>query len=268
MPAVSSQRVLVAAAAAVACVSAVLLRRWDRAAGQRVAELTASRDRVEWRAEERLAELEGDVEESREIRHRLEGELRAKRSELARLRGEHAALLRRYATAETERARVLESRRMLAIEASAAPLAIASAGNEVSPGAYLKAAEALRNLPRNAARQQARRTVEEAGSPEAEEHHGRHTQPSAGVVEGRVAPPLREHGLVPAVAAAVLPYAQSRRPASRAQGGFDFFGVNKSGGEDAYGTHHRRVAEEPEVIDLTAHDDTEQLDVRALRAHS
>ena len=45
--------------------------------------------------------------------------LRAKRAELAGLRNEHAALLRRYATAETERASALEGRRLLEIEATA-----------------------------------------------------------------------------------------------------------------------------------------------------
>ncbi|TVL92138.1 hypothetical protein CD790_10345 [Streptomyces sp. SAJ15] len=108
-------RGLAAAASAAAVVGAVLLRRWDRAAGKRVAELTKARAREEWRAEERMAELEADVEEAREARAALNGKLRAKRAELARLRNEHAELLRRYATAETERARALEGRRQLAL---------------------------------------------------------------------------------------------------------------------------------------------------------
>ncbi|EXU85741.1 hypothetical protein [Streptomyces noursei] len=111
------QRVLAAGAAAAAVTGAVLLRTWDRKAGKRVAELTRARARDEWRTEERVAELETDVEESREIRAGLDAKLRAKRAELARLRSEHAALLRRYATAETERASALEGRRLLAIEA-------------------------------------------------------------------------------------------------------------------------------------------------------
>ncbi len=74
--------------------------------------------RDEWRTEERIAELETDIEESREIRTALDTKLRAKRAELARLRSEHAELLRRYATAETERATALEGRRLLAIEAA------------------------------------------------------------------------------------------------------------------------------------------------------
>ena len=110
-------RVLAAVAAATAVAGAVVMRRWDTHAGKRVADLTRARASDEWRFEERLAELETDLEESRELRTKLERRLRAKRAELAGLRNEHAALLRRYATAETERASALEGRRLLEIEA-------------------------------------------------------------------------------------------------------------------------------------------------------
>lgn len=111
-------RSLAAAAAVTAVVGAVVLRRWDTQAGRRVADLMRARASDEWRFEERVAELESDLEESRGLRSRLEQKLRAKRSELARLRNEHAALLRRYATAETERASALEGRRLLELEAA------------------------------------------------------------------------------------------------------------------------------------------------------
>ncbi|MFE1449454.1 hypothetical protein [Streptomyces olivaceoviridis] len=111
-------RALAAAAAATAVVGAVVMRRWDAQAGKQVAELTRARAGDEWRHEERVAELETDLEESRELRAKLEQRLRAKRAELAGLRNEHAALLRRYATAETERASALEGRRLLEIEAA------------------------------------------------------------------------------------------------------------------------------------------------------
>ncbi|MFD4256540.1 hypothetical protein ACFWR9_02640 [Streptomyces sp. NPDC058534] len=110
-------RVLAAAAAVTAVVGAVVMRHWDAQAGRRVADLTRARASDEWRYEERVAELESDLEESRELRVKLEHRLRAKRTELAGLRNEHAALLRRYATAETERATALEGRRLLEIEA-------------------------------------------------------------------------------------------------------------------------------------------------------
>jgi hypothetical protein len=113
-------RGVAAAAAATAVGGAVVMRRWDTQAGKRVADLTRARASDEWRHEERVAELETDLEESRELRAKLEQRLRAKRTELAGLRNEHAALLRRYATAETERASALEGRRLLEIEAAPA----------------------------------------------------------------------------------------------------------------------------------------------------
>ncbi|WP_217556020.1 hypothetical protein [Streptomyces sp. GbtcB6] len=112
-------RTLAAIAAATAAVGAAVMRRWDTDAGKQVADLSRARASDEWRHEERIAELETDLEESRELRAKLEQRLRAKRTELAGLRNEHASLLRRYATAETERASALEGRRLLEIEATA-----------------------------------------------------------------------------------------------------------------------------------------------------
>ncbi|MBT2674711.1 hypothetical protein J7E95_28655 [Streptomyces sp. ISL-14] len=144
-------RGLAAAAAATAVVGAVVLRRWDTQAGKRVADLTRARASDEWRYEERVAELETDLEESRELRVKLEQRLRAKRTELAGLRNEHAALLRRYATAETERASVLEERRVLEIEAATPARALppaavdgaasASAASAAAEGAVAAPAE-------------------------------------------------------------------------------------------------------------------------------
>ncbi|MFD6531989.1 hypothetical protein [Streptomyces sp. NPDC060184] len=153
-------RLLATAAAATGLVGAFLMRTWDQAAGLRVAELQRAQAGAEWRAEERVAELEQELEEARELRTRLETKLRSKRMELAGLRGEHAGLLRRYATAETERASALEGRRQLAIEAAATPIALPPARSTPTPSAYLAAARALRDLPRNAALQEARRTAE------------------------------------------------------------------------------------------------------------
>ncbi|WP_328465258.1 hypothetical protein [Streptomyces sp. NBC_00448] len=290
-------RVLAVAIALVAVAGALLARTWDRSAGREVAELTALRTRDEWKTDERVAELETDLEESREIRGRLEKKLRGKRSELARLRSEHADLLRRYATAESERARALEARRRLQREGATAPrIALGTGVAAVGPAAYLKAADALRNLARNAATQQAQRTVEDArrrDAAAADEPQGKHAS-------GSQALPVREHRLVPAAtAAAVLPYAQPGRStaaqAHRAVGGFDFFGTHKSlpaatpvqlaapaaipapaavpapaaepeavtASAPAATPDHEPAA--AEVIDLTAHDDTEQLDVSDLR---
>ncbi|WP_412126587.1 hypothetical protein [Streptomyces xinghaiensis] len=229
-------RLLVVAAAAAAVIGAVLMRAWDRAAGKQVADLHRARTRDEWRAEERIAELESDVEESRELRGELEAKLRAKRTELARLRNEHAGLLRRYATAETERASALEGRRLLAIEAGPSRPALGGDGTP-TPAAYLRASEALRRLARNGARQQAERTVtaarrreaEQAGRGEADEPRGKHAAAAGSdggdrTAAGPSTPAPREQHTMPA-AAAVVPYEPRRGSAPRTEGGFDFFGT-------------------------------------------
>ncbi|MFJ5150928.1 hypothetical protein ACIQCF_04990 [Streptomyces sp. NPDC088353] len=120
-------RLLAGTAAVTAVLGAFVMRRWDAQAGRRVADLTRARASDEWRFEERVAELETDLEESRELRGRLEQKLRARRTELAGLRNEHASLLRRYATAETERASALEGRRLLEIETGSDLLALPAA---------------------------------------------------------------------------------------------------------------------------------------------
>ncbi|MEU1279341.1 hypothetical protein [Streptomyces sp. NPDC005805] len=318
-------RLLVAAAAGAAVTGAVLMRSWDRSAGRRVAELTRARASDQWKTEERIAELEADIDESRELRMKLDAKLRAKRVELAGLRGEHAALLRRYATAETERASALEGRRQLAIEA-AAPARELTAGSAPTASLFARAAEALRDLPRNAAAQEARRTVEEARardlaerSREAEEPQGKHAAGTGAEERVRPASALPARRPVPA-ASAIVPYGAQRSRVKRPEGGFDFFGTG--GADGAAGaasgapaeaadaapaeqpTRARRAPEalpaarpEPKaieavqdedladvvgeetlaavrakdsravgkVIDLTAHDETEQLDVARLR---
>lgn len=317
-------RGLVAAAAAAAVTGAYLMRSWDREAGRRVAELTRARAGDEWRAEERVAELEADLDESRELRARLETKLRRKRVELAGLRGEHAALLRRYANAETERASVLESRRQLALEAAAPPRELPAARSTPTPSAYLRAAQALDDLSRNWALQEARRTAEQARkrdlaerAREADEPRGKHAaaagppasadqrgadqrvagqqgveahrRPQAAAVPAALSSPsLPPSPALPAprplpAAGAVVPYAAARRHLVP-QGSFDFFGTQKAHaaieavqnedladvvGEEALAAHRTGTAENRavgKVIDLTAHDETEQLDVAELRS--
>ncbi|MCQ0001527.1 MULTISPECIES: hypothetical protein [Streptomyces] len=288
-------RLLVAAAAAAAVTGAVLMRVWDRAAGRRVAELTRARAGERWRAEERVAELEADLEEARELRAKLDAKLRAKRVELAGLRNEHAELLRRYATAETERASALEGRRRLAL--GSAPGARADGGGRAAGAParedYLRAARALDLLARGAAAREARPAAEAAPGPSGAT--SRTTGTSA--LATRPVPP-----------AAAVPQAARRRPAPRPVGGFDFFGTRKAAGGSGAGepaaaksAPAKPAAAKPasvpasvqdedladvvgeealaaarpaggdgeradgEVIDLTAHDETEQLDVAGLR---
>ncbi|MDT9689623.1 hypothetical protein Q5762_15015 [Streptomyces sp. P9(2023)] len=292
-------RLLVAAAAAAAVTGGVIMRSWDRSAGRKVAELTRARSADLWKTEERIAELESDLEESRELRAKLDAKLRAKRVELAGLRGEHAALLRRYANAETERASALEGRRQLALEATVPAKELPAAGSTPTPAAYRQAAEALRDLARNAAAQEARRTAEAARNRdlaerarETEEPQGKHAaaagseqhaRPSTAVVPAMPAAAVPAVRAVPA-ASAIVPYAGRR--ATRPEGGFDFFGTQKEAaaaieavavedadladvvGEEVLATVARRAPEQRaigNVIDLTAHDETEQLDVAELR---
>ncbi|MFF5423924.1 MULTISPECIES: hypothetical protein [unclassified Streptomyces] len=302
-------RLLAAAAAGAAVTGAVLMRSWDRSAGRQVAELNRARTADQWKADERTAELEADLEESRALRARLDAKLRAKRVELAALRGEHADLLRRYATAETERASALEGRRVLALEATAATAgdarALPAAGSTPTPEAYRRAARALADLPRNAAAQRARRTAGRTADATEEDAEGKHpaagateqhtrseapaltaapaagTTGTAGTTGSATAPPAP-----PApVAAAVVPYT-ARRPAPRPEGGFDFFGTQKAAAAieavqntdlaDVVGDEVLQAARVTpltpapprtagQVIDLTAHDETEQLDVAELR---
>ncbi|MFD8947960.1 hypothetical protein ACFV0B_03735 [Streptomyces xanthophaeus] len=304
-------RLLVALAAAAGVAGAVVMRAWDRSAGRRVAELARERVKDEWKTEERIAELESDLEEARVLRGRLDAKLRAKRVELAGLRGEHAALLRRYATAETERASALEGRRLLAIEAAAAPAAAprelpavseerTSAGAPTSVG-YARAHAALGAL---AAKRRSRELPAAPPAPAAP------AAPAPVPAQARVPAAAKAAPAAPAAvparrpAAAVAPYAAQRRSTSRVEGGFDFFGTKNAAqaravieavqnedladvvGAEALAVHQAESAQsaaEPasgkgavkaataqtravgQVIDLTAHDETEPIDVARLR---
>ncbi|MEV8018945.1 hypothetical protein AB0O76_21915 [Streptomyces sp. NPDC086554] len=283
-------RGLTAAAAAAAVVGSVVMRRWDLAAGKRVAELGRARKSDEWRYEERIAECESDLDESRELRGRLETKLRAKRAELAALRNEHAALLRRYATAETERASALEGRRLLAIEASTPARALPPA--PAPAPAAVPAANVPATVP--AARGEAKPTVSLYARANAA--LDRLTpEPSASVADGDE--PRGKSGAADGYggherAVAVAPPVQTRRPV--VQGGFDFFGTKGAApaaleavqnadladvvGEEALAVHKAEAEADfkqapaegsggavGQVIDLTAHDETEQIDVAELR---
>ncbi|MFJ3231697.1 hypothetical protein [Streptomyces sp. NPDC086787] len=326
-------RVVAATAAATAVVGAAVMRRWDAHAGKQVADLARGRASDEWRHEERVAELETDLEESRELRAKLDRRLRAKRAELAGLRNEHAALLRRYATAETERASALEGRRLLEIEAAEpsralppAPLPEAAAeeaeeekpGRPTAPGVFspdgsrlfLRAQAALARLdddreppavpaPRSEAERETGREHgteddEEQGQPGAADGHEPAAADTTAEPDRTAAPeqPSGGHFTVP-TAVAVLPAVSMPRPL--VTGGFDFFGMQKDEsstaldavqnedladvvGPEALALHKAETEasfkpagpqQSPpvsQVIDLTAHDETEQIDMQGLRS--
>ncbi|MFE2477303.1 hypothetical protein [Streptomyces sp. NPDC059389] len=315
-------RLLVALAGAAGVSGAVLMRAWDRAAGRRVAELARERVKDEWKTEERIAELESDLEEARALRAKLDAKLRAKRVELAGLRGEHAALLRRYATAETERASALEGRRLLAIEASAAPESAAPkelppvTEERTSSGAPTSVGYARANAAMAALVRKAEAAAKNEGKAESAAEGTAQAQPAPPkVLQAKAAEPMAleaghaRPGSVPArrPSAAVAPYSAARRSASRVEGGFDFFGTKTAAqaraviesvqnedladvvGAEALAVHQaesaqaeRTASEQPvkdqgfkqptpeqravgQVIDLTAHDETEPIDVVRLR---
>ncbi|MFR9756421.1 hypothetical protein [Streptomyces sp. TR06-5] len=202
-------RALTAAAAAAAVAGAVLARRWDRGRARRVSELEARLSAAEGRAEERQAEHESESEKAGALRAALEKKLVAKRTELGRLRSEHAALLRRYATAETLRASALEGRRVLELESAGATetraLTTGAADHRNAAGAptsltYLQAVEALQRLKLSGERQRRLRAIEAVGSDGAD---------------------------VPAPAPAT-PVPPSAAVARQPGGGFDFFGAAKN----------------------------------------
>jgi hypothetical protein len=276
-------RAVVGAAAAATIAGAVLLRRRDRAAEKEITRLQTLRARLEFQSEEKIAELESDLEEFRQLRTRYARMLNAKRTELAGLRSEHAALLRRYATAESERAAALEAARLAQgpAPAPAAPL---------TPAAYLRADAALAALARNAAAQR--------GTPAPREEQGAQHRRPAVVDRPAVADraPVRSVGpeaLRPASrqtpAVAVVPPRPGGSRAHAETGGFDFFGARRAlpapaapvaalpGGPpetatrddmaDVVGEEVTREREgDGRVIDLTEHDETEPLDLRELRA--
>ncbi|MFD5316925.1 hypothetical protein [Streptomyces sp. NPDC127098] len=209
-------RVLATLAAFAGVTAAALLRRWDLEAGRQVARERAAKAGMSWQVDERQAELE----EAQELVAQLEEKIRGKRADLGRLRSEHADLLRRYATAESERAKALEGRRRLALEASepARELTSEPTDHRTATGAptrltYLQAYEALGRLSRSAARQ-------------------RESLPGA--------EPRREPGAVPALPAAGRAPVPAPAPAPaeapptetgpRQRGGsrFDFFGAPAS----------------------------------------
>ncbi|MFI0818967.1 hypothetical protein ACH4TX_21280 [Streptomyces sp. NPDC021098] len=313
-------RGLAATAATAAVVGSVLTRRWDRAAGRRVAEAASETARQEMKYEERIAELEADAEKATELRTALNTSLRAKRAELARLRNEHAELLRRYATAETERASALEGRRRLALEAAAPSKELTAGaspsdkadenGESAEPveslgddlDAYARADQALSRLVASARQQRERAEAEsrtlavEQEKAEAEAKEQEKAEAKDGKAGRAAADPDEDGAAVPGkrpaaderdgpgsspvppphartAASAVVPYAAARRAASRSQGGFDYFGTQKTppkqqepepeaeedladviGAETLAETRKGAVGE---VIDLTAHEENE-----------
>ncbi len=271
-------RLLPAGAALAAVTAAVLLRRWDRYAGRRVSEADARRAGAEWRADERQAELEEQLDAAREQCRAAERRLRAKGAELAGLRTEHAALLRRYATAETERARALEGRRQLAIEAVEPTRALTSgaADHRNESGAptsltYLQADEALTRLKQSADRQAAADGATQRAGADEERPGPAPVPASKAPVPRRAHPPARRQ-----VPGRGFDFFGNRRRAPQARDGHPSESAEASADEEGDRGRARPVPTAPpptrrspaatagQVIDLSV-EDSGALDITELR---
>ncbi|WP_042385501.1 hypothetical protein [Streptacidiphilus melanogenes] len=143
-------RILVAAVCVGACAAAVLLRQRESAAQADLDTERSARIRDEARFEERVAELEYQSEVAEEQVKRLERRVLAQRSQLAHAEAAHAQLLRDRARVAAEQA-VRDAESTRALEA-------AKRGVRATPAAYLKAANALRWLERQAEQSESSRT--------------------------------------------------------------------------------------------------------------
>jgi hypothetical protein len=288
-------RAAVAAAAAAALAGAVLLRARDRAGELEIQGLLAARARDDARAEDRIAELEFMAEAAIEQAERLGQRLLAQRTQLAHAEAENARLLR-------ERARVTAEQAVRDAEEShrKAKAAERARALQPTPASYLKANAALRSLERRAAVEQAQRIAARATevrtpataqrpAPAAagEVARGPRPAPAAPAVAG---PAWARAALPPRPAAAVVPQrAQRRVSGARTTTGstFSFFsrqagavgtpvGKRRASaaegdladavGDEAYAAQRRYAqgADGPGLVDLTAEDETEQMDLRGL----
>ncbi|WP_052438998.1 hypothetical protein, partial [Streptacidiphilus jiangxiensis] len=144
-------RILVAAVSVGACAAAVLLRQRESATQAALASEQAARGRDEARFEERVAELEYQAEMAEEQVKRLERRVLAQRSQLAHAEAAHAQLLR-------DRARIAAEQALREADAAQA-LEVAKRGVRPTPAAYLKAANTLRSLERQAEQAESGRTL-------------------------------------------------------------------------------------------------------------
>ncbi len=144
-------RVLVAAVCVGACAAAVLLRQRESAAQADLDTERSARGRDEARFEERVAELEYQAEVAEEQVKRLERRVLAQRSQLAHAEAAHGQLLR-------DRARMAAEQAVRDAETAQA-LEVAKRGARPTPAAFLKAANALRWLERQAEQSESSRTL-------------------------------------------------------------------------------------------------------------
>ncbi len=287
----------VGVAAVVAVVGlALVLRQRDRAARTSAQLAVVRRMRAEERYEEQIAEAEYAAEVAEERATRFGRRLTAEKSRLAKAETEIARLLR-------ERAVMVAEQALKEAEAARRAVEATRPRNPVTPASYVRAQAALRHLERQAAAAEARREVDERAQVELRPKVPEPV-PAAGAAALRpVAPalPAQERPAVPAPqrpratafsffgrpgAARAALRAGAPAPAvgdladvvgDEALADSERYAVPSGAPVDAAQPPHRAVEQPPshqhaesdtesEVVDLTAHDETELLELPELRA--
>ncbi|MFC8719327.1 hypothetical protein [Kitasatospora sp. NPDC057198] len=290
----------VGVAAVVAVVGlALVLRQRDRAARTAAELAVVRRLRAEERYEEQIAEAEYAAEVAEERATRFGRRLTAEKSRLAKAETEIARLLR-------ERAVMVAEQAMKEAEAARRALEATRPKNPVTPASYVRAQAAVRHLERQAAVAEARRAVDEraqvelrpkmpdpvpAGGADALRPVGP-ALPAQQAPSAAVPAPQRPRATAfsffgrPGAARAAL---RAGAPAPAVGDLADVVGDEALADSERYAVldgapvdaaqppahqaveqppshQHAESDTEPEVVDLTAHDETELLELPELRA--
>ncbi|MFJ4676648.1 MULTISPECIES: hypothetical protein [unclassified Kitasatospora] len=288
----------VGVAAVVAVVGlALVLRQRDRAARTSAQLAVVRRMRAEERYEEQIAEAEYAAEVAEERATRFGRRLTAEKSRLAKAETEIARLLR-------ERAVMVAEQALKEAEAAREAVEAARPKHPVTPASYVRAQAALRHLERQAAVAEARRAVDERAQVELRPKMPEPVPAAAAAALRPVGPALPGPEQRPAVPAPQRPRATAfsffgRPGAARAAlrsgaaapavgdladvvgdealADSERYAVTAGAPVDAAQPPHQAVEQPPshqhaesdtesEVVDLTAHDETELLELPELRA--
>ncbi|MFD7735477.1 hypothetical protein ACFV6F_34460 [Kitasatospora phosalacinea] len=289
----------VGVAAVVAVVGlALVLRQRDRAARTAAQLAVVRRLRAEERYEEQIAEAEYAAEVAEERATRFGRRLTAEKSRLAKAETEIARLLR-------ERAVMVAEQAMKEAEAARRALEATRPKHPVTPASFVRAQAAVRHLERQAAVAEARRAVDERAQVELRPKMPDPVPASGSAALRPVGPALPgQEAARPVVPAPQRPRAAAfsffgRPGAARAalragapapavgdladvvgdeaMADSERYAVLDAAPVDAVPPAHRAVEQppshqhaesdtEPEVVDLTAHDETELLELPELRA--
>ncbi|GLW70423.1 hypothetical protein Kpho02_27220 [Kitasatospora phosalacinea] len=289
----------VGVAAVVAVVGlALVLRQRDRAARTAAELAVVRRLRAEERYEEQIAEAEYAAEVAEERATRFGRRLTAEKSRLAKAETEIARLLR-------ERAVMVAEQALKEAEAARRAVEAARPKHPVTPASFVRAQAAMRHLERQAAVAEARRAVDERAQVELRPKMPEPVPATGSAALRPVGPALpAQEAARPVVPAPQRPRAtafsffgrpgtartalRSGAPApavgdladvvgDEALADSERYAVLDAAPVDAAPPAHRAVEQspshqhaesdtEPEVVDLTAHDETELLELPELRA--